>query len=246
PNYLLLPHAIGALLHLQLPPGFPVGTGDVIRLQTLFIEPLNPLLFDSTNEAWFIGGQPAAGVLIEAVGPNSFKQDPARGFWRVQHLGGTAAIDSITFNWNGATMAGQETAVFDVAQEQMSDRHDGGNATAAGCHGTYRNGSDVTAGLDYGFPGNHQAPCAAGSENSGFTIDVGSPDAARALTYHFTGGTFVGGVTFEFDCDTDGGLGVSGDAMAGLYVKVVLVGGQQLIGNLAVDPFSRFRACVQL
>ena len=51
---------------------------------------------------------------------------------------------------------------------------------------------------------------------------------------------------FEFDCDTDGGLGVSGDAMAGLVVRVQLVDGTWLQGTLAADPQQPLRAFVHL
>ncbi len=37
---------------------------------------------------------------------------------------------------------------------------------------------------------------------------------------------------FEFDCDTDGGAGISGDDMAGLVVTINFVGGSSVSGEI--------------
>jgi hypothetical protein len=136
--------------------------------------------------------------------------------------------------------------VFDIDQVSDGCRHDAGNATGSACRGTYRFGTDAATGLDYAFAQNHRAPCAGPGESAGFTIDFGDAGAARMLTYRFAGGLFTAGQRLEVDCDTDGGLGVAGDAMRGLHVRVELVDNTVLTGTLAVDPQKPQRAFVRL
>jgi hypothetical protein len=244
-DFAILPWSVGPAHHIPLPPG-PVSMGDVIRIQALLLDLGNPTGFTSSNEAWWQGGASQAGVLVEATGPDSFHAGPD-GFWRVTHLGGRPAVRSVTLDWTPCTVPGQETMVFDIGQDRMNDRADGGNCQSAGHHGTYRNGSDVTASLDYAFAGNYMPAFATGSENSGFTTtSIDSSGCTKDLTWHFTGSTFGPGVTFEFDCDTDGGLGVSGKAMAGLAVTVTLTDNTVLTGLLAVDPTHPSRSFVLL
>ncbi len=242
-NYLIVALGIGQTGQIPLSPG-PAPSG-LIRIQALHLDPGHPQLLTSTNEAWWVEGPSQRGVLVEADGRDSFASEAGRGFWRIRHLGGVAPIRSVTLDWAAATRPGLENAVFDIDQDRMVGRLDGGNGTGP-CLGTYRNGSDVLAGLDYGFPGNHVSWCAPGNHNAGFTFAQGDRGATRDLTFRFTGAAFGPGVTFEFDCDTDGGLGVSGRAMAGLVVRVTLADNTQLTGELQADSHHPFRAAVIL
>lgn len=246
PAFTIVSWSIGPTMSLPLPPG-AVSAGDLLRVQSLHLDFANMATFTSSNESWWHGGPSQQGILVEAVGGNSFNDDASRGFWRVRHLGGgRPAIRSVTLDWNASTRPGLQTAVFDIDQERMAGRHDGGNAQGANCRGTYRNGSDVSCGLDYAFGSNHRAACAVGSENAGFRFASGSAAQARDLTYQFVGNMFAAGQTFEWDCDTDGGLGVSGADMAGLAVRVLLTDGSVLTGTLAADPTNPVRAFVIL
>ena len=47
---------------------------------------------------------------------------------------------------------------------------------------------------------------------------------------------------FEFDCDTDGGLGTNGAAMVGCVIWITLAGGRTLGSELHVDPNSVIRS----
>ena len=60
-------------------------------------------------------------------------------------------------------------------------------------------------------------------------------DDWRTLFFRFSPGAFAG-KTFEFDCDTDGGQGVSGGDMEGMVVTITLEGGEVLTGELQLDP----------
>ena len=201
-------------------------------------------MFASTNESFFRAAASQTGIFIEAVGANSFDTDVDRGFWRVRHLGSYGAIQSIQLDWTLSTEPGQHSMQFDIDQDLNGHRHDGGNST--GCPGTYRNDSDLATGLDYSYPGNHAPACATGGENAGFSIDAGNAEAAQAVTYRFTGNSFGNGLQFEFDCDTDGGLGVTGASMTGLVVRVKVAGGTLLSSALSVDPHNPMRAFAQL
>ena len=239
-----IPMATGQIQTIPLPPTFPVSNGLLLRAQALMVDLSLADPITSTNEAFFRGAMPQTGILVEAVGANSFDVDPHRGFWRIRHLGGHAAIHSVALDWTLTTEPGQHSMLFDIDQDLRGHRHDAGNGVT--CPGTYRNGSDLTTGLDYTYPGNHTTSCATGNENAGFSIDVGTGNAAQRLTYRFIGSMFQTGQQLDFDCDTDGGTGVAGSAMAGLTVHIELVDGTLLNGTLSADPHNPLRAFLQL
>ena len=239
-----IPTAVGQVKSIPLPPSFPVASGMLLRTQAVIIDLSEPNPVMSTNEAFFQGSMPQTGILIEAVGANSFDVDPDRGFWRIYNLGGLGPIHSISLDWTQSTLPGQHSMLFDIDEDLRGHRHDAGNSTT--CAGTYRNTSDIDTGLDYAYPGNHVSSCTTGTENAGFSIDVGTDAAAQKLTYRFSGNLFDAGKRLEFDCDTDGGRGVAGSAMAGLVVHVTLVDGTSLSGTLMVDPQDPLRAFTQL
>ncbi|HLQ39082.1 MAG TPA: hypothetical protein VK348_14830, partial [Planctomycetota bacterium] len=158
---------IGTIQHVPLPPAL-VYQGDQLRVQSFYLEPLAGQVFASTSEGLFIGQAARRGIVVYAQGPNSFNATTTDGFFGVlsdtTHSHG--AITQLELSVIGVT-GPNANLVFDVAQNGMADRFDGGNAQAAGCHGTYRNSCDLLCGLDYGNPANFAAPCAVAPENSG-------------------------------------------------------------------------------
>ena len=79
----------------------------------------------------------------------------------------------------------------------------------------------------------------------GFASFGGNAGSYRGLRFRFTnfgGGTPATPVIFEFDADTDGGIGNDGDEMAGCIVRVVLTNGQVRETELRVDPTVPDRA----
>lgn len=215
----------GTPLSLVVPAAF-MPDGGLIRMQALQLLPSLSLL--ATNQVYltFAGG--SARVRVEAVGHNSFNSDASQGFFRVTRLGAGSAIRRVVLSWNGSP-PGQATMVWDQDSTTNGERFDAGNSTAAGCRGTYRNGSDAITGLDYAV--SQVSPCNP-------TARTGYLGDNRTLDFRFVGNQFAGGRTFEFDCDTDGGLGVTGADMAGLQVTVTLADNTTLSGALTVDPGS--------
>lgn len=119
--------------------------------------------------------------------------------------------------------------VWDQDSTLGGERFDAGNSTIAGCVGTYRNGSDAVTGLDFSV--SLPSPCDP-LARTGYQGDD------KTLDFLFAGGLFADGATFEFDCDTDGGLGVTGADMVGLQVTVTFMDNSVRSGALAVDPAS--------
>ena len=56
----------------------------------------------------------------------------------------------------------------------------------------------------------------------------------------------MGGITLEFDADTDGGLGTDGNAMAGVVVTVEFRNGSVSSGEIIADVNNPSRGLVQL
>lgn len=173
------------------------------------------------------------GIRVEAVGSDSFNTDPSSGFFRITNPGGLP-ITRIRMTAAGGML-------FDTDQDGMADRFDAGNSTLVGCSGTYRNGSDVATGLDYGAAGLARvAACAAAGSSSGFRTD--GDTLSTFVEFDFAGFQFKNGRTFEFDLDTDGGLGVSGGAMTGMAFEIDLAGGTRICRTLVADPLNPNRS----
>ena len=188
-------------------------------------------------------------VRVAATGSNSFNANPASGFFSVEAGALTASdpIVSVEFDCLNSTNAGVTGMVFDTDQVNMANTFWEGNS--GGCQGTYRNGSDVTAGLDVGNVANNLSgvnTCATSVPHCEATNVSATANSYSTLKWYFTGAQFTTGVVFEFDVDTDGGNGVSGPAMAGLVVNVTLLSGTVLTGELAVDPNDPTRSVLIL
>ena len=124
-----------------------------------------------------------------------------------------------------------------------------GNATACPQPGGYRNGSDVTVGLDYTNPNqvhdpiNNPLACDPAA-SSGWSSNTFGGGMCKDIGFLFT--SFDPGDLFEFDCDTDGGAGVTGGAMAGLVVTITWSTGCQTSGELQADPANPNRSFINL
>ncbi|MCB9881452.1 MAG: hypothetical protein H6834_06645 [Planctomycetes bacterium] len=232
----------------------PIGVlrvGDLVRIQGLYIDPQfrNPTFpFMATNQIKFAATgrtRPTKrttplGVTFSAEGQSSFTNDPSAGFWACTYTGiggGEPAIEALVLTWDGSTVAGQSTMVFDPDQVGMGDTFLGGNSQRPGCQGTFRNGSDVLANLDYAPT--PPAPCDAAARRGSLV----SPDE-RTIAFSFGG--FTTGTTFEFDLDTDQGIGDTGADMEGLIVTVFFADGTYACGELVRDPVNPLRASVGL
>ena len=163
---------------------------------------------------------------VTASGANSFNSDTTSGFWQIQNVSG-ADIVRVELDFGQSADRTLVQSFFDTTQVGLADRFDGGNSTALGCTGTYRNGSDVTTGLVFDAS-NSPSACDLAA-NTGFI----AANLSTRLIFRFT--DFGPGETFEFDCDTDIAV-VSGDQMAGLNVTIEDVSGAIFRGTLRVDP----------
>ncbi|MFK7742131.1 MAG: hypothetical protein AB8H80_17580 [Planctomycetota bacterium] len=202
----------------------------------------------ATNTAIHENAPPFA-VQVRASGTNSFNADATSGFFQVTGgaLVASDPIVSVEFDWVASSNALQIDMEFDCDQTAMADTFLQGNG--GGCAGTYRNGSDVAAGLDYANTANNLSDaviCAASLPHVEATNQVGPTPDYRTLKWYFTGAQFVDGVTFEFDIDTDLGAGVGGDDMAGMVVTIELLSGTILTGELVADPTVGNTAVIRL
>ena len=177
---------------------------------------------------------PSQAIDVTCQGTNSFNSDTASGFFQVANNNTAGlSITSVTFDWVASSNPAQGTMVFDTDQTGMANTFWEGNS--GGCAGTYRNGSDVACGLDLANPLNNLSgvtTCPTSVPHCEANNQSGTLPTYRTLTWHFTPGSFVSGLTFEFDIDTDGGAGIGGDDMAGMVVTVVLSNGSTLTGEI--------------
>lgn len=245
PNFTIVSAAIGATQSWTLPPAFGPVDGDLFRMQGLYLLPASPQRgIASTNEVHWRASSGERGIVVAADGPTSFHGATGPAFWTVtsdlthQH-GAITAVEISTLGAQGPALLQR----FDIDQNSMNDRFDGGNSQLVGYHGTYRNGSEVACGLDFAAPGVWVAPFHLPGESCGAAFSL-PPDAAGYvpdLKFAFT--AFTPGKTFAFDCDTDGGP-PSGSDHAGMLVRVTTTNSGVLSGWLQVDPNTPFRSVV--
>ncbi|MHC5063747.1 MAG: hypothetical protein ACYTG5_07220 [Planctomycetota bacterium] len=248
---------------------FPSGVyvqpiGGCLRFQTVYIDPdVAYLPIALTNQARFCRGPvPVAvcGTFAEARGANSFNADTSSGFFRITNGETDPAKSIVTLrlelrdllpNSANAQALIDNFFRFDTDENNMADVFEGGNSLASGCRGTFRNGSDVATGLIFsGTVQQNATPCddaaMQGWIGGPATPFPGSDGDWLELEFNFSPGTFMNGETFEFDCDTDGGIGVSGADMAGLFVWVRFNDGSISETELTVAPVLPDRAIGQL
>jgi hypothetical protein len=236
---------VGGVRQWVLPSSYPIAQGDLFRAQALVFDPsAQQADLWATNEAWWRADSGERGIVVAARGPTSYQTDPGQAFWSVTSdlTHGHGAILAVEITNVGATGSAASLR-FDVDQDGMSDRFDGGNATAIGRRGTYRGGSAAACGLDFGAAGVYVAPFHGPGESCGAAFPV-APDAAGyvdGLRFSFSG--FLPGRTLRFDCDTDGGP-TAGNDHAGLVVRVHTSNSGVLTGTLQPDPAVPDRAVV--
>lgn len=192
------------------------------------------------------GADPAGIATIRTSGVNSFNNVTTSGYFSITADVNSAVdpIVAITFDWAASTNPAQGTMVFDCDQTGMANTFWEGNGDPA-CQGTYRNGSDVTVGLDYANVANNLIgtticpTSVAHCEATNMTV----ANSYQTLKWHFMPGTWVAGTTLEFDIDTDGGVGSGGDQNVGMRVTIETLGGVTYVGELAVDA-STPQSCI--
>ncbi len=121
------------------------------------------------------------------------------------------------------------------------------------CMGCFQNASAISTGLIFaGTPQQNATPCDPNAMQGWIGSDDG-PSAFGAfdgdwltLDFTFSPDTFMNGAVLEWDCDTDGGVGVSGNAMAGIIVTVQFRDGSISSGEVVADSNNPFRGYVQL
>ena len=221
-------------------PGGLLADGAPVRLQGMY-----PKVPESGGQGFLMATNErrlrylSDDITVSAEGTNNLTTDR---YWRISNSLG-CQIDSITLDWVASTNAGQATMVFDTDQplsSALGGQLYGGQNNVATCENSFRDGTDLATGLDYA--GSAASTCDPTAGNLGYTpSNVTGVTTARTLTFNFT--NFSSG-DFIFDCDTDGGVGVTGDAMAGLVVTIVTPNGS-LTGELAADPSTPNRAFIR-
>ncbi len=217
------------------------GDGEIIRLQGMYPkvpETGGSAVLMASNQMFFQFAEPS--LIVEAVGVNNFADS---NYWRITNELG-CQIDSITLDWVASSNPAQATMVWDTDQSLngLGGKLFGGQTNELGCENTYRGGTEVATGLE--FATTPLTTCSPTAGNLGFTpsnIDPMTATTVKTLTFDFN--SFSSGL-FVFDCDTDGGAGVAGSAMAGLVVTITTPNGT-LTGEIAADPMDPNRGFLQ-
>ena len=258
---LMVPITTGTMVQVDLPAiGFPVATGDTIRLQALYFDTRSWYAnLMASNEIWF-SGVGAGRFLLEAVGSDSGSPDPLEGFFRIHWLGGPE-IAEVVLDFAASQSPALQNAFFDTDAPNMGDFFGAGSSQRAGCAGTFRQGSDRITGLRYDAQTNSAVTLdnpvcnlwigLGASWLSGFEGGPGPGPDFRTLTFRFDhfgldepgGNPAPSAETLRFDCDTDGGPR-SGGGHAGMVVTVRLGDGTVLEGALIPDPGNPDRSFI--
>lgn len=192
------------------------------------------------------GIDPVDIATIRTSGPNSFNSVTTSGYFSITADANTAAdpIVAVTFDWAASSNPGQGSMVFDCDQTGMANTFWEGNGDPL-CMGTYRNGSDVTVGLDYANPANNLIGTTICPTSIAHCVATNATvvNSYQTLKWNFVAGSFLPGTTLEFDIDTDGGLGNAGDQNVGMVVTVETVSGAIYTGELGLDPTTA-QSCI--
>ncbi|MCA8963918.1 MAG: hypothetical protein KDC48_03485, partial [Planctomycetes bacterium] len=245
PNAIVSVATVGNTFSWSLPVGFPVRQDDLFRAQALVFDPGSPQLsLLATSEINWQADGGERGIVVAAEGATSYHGAAGQPFWTVTSDGthGHGDITAVELSVIGATGTAALQR-FDVDQDGMNDRFDGGNSALAAHQGTYRNGSAALCGLDFQAPGVYVAPFHLAGESSGVAFSTPPDPAGYVQDLRFAFTAFSPGKTFAFDCDTDGGP-PSGADHAGLVVRVTTTLSGVLQGVLQVDPSTPGRAVV--
>lgn len=243
--FLVTTALVGSTTNWTLPATFPLADRDLFRMQGLYFEPNSPQAgIASTPSAVWQAQSGERGIVVAATGPTSFRGAQGQPFWSVgsDTTHGHGAILRVEITTAGATgyAAGMK---FDIDQNAMDDRFDGGNGTAVGFRGTYRNGSAGWCGLDFQAPGVYVAPFHGPGQSCGAAFAQPPNASGEVLDLQFAFTAFTPGKRFEFDCDTDYGPPAGSDH-AGMVVRVTTANSGVLTGLLQVDPAAPLRAVV--
>jgi hypothetical protein len=243
----------------------PVPVGNCIRMQAVYVDPgVDVLPLAMTNQVRFCrNADPVllAGVYAEAIGENTFNADTSAGYFSVTNEETDPALSVVRLTVTILPPSPSATTQalfdnifrFDSDNPSMAEVFEGGDSLVAACQGTYRNGSEVNTGLI--FAGTNQqnaSPCDATALQGWLGSDDGPSNYGSAngdwltLTFSFSPDTFMNGAIFEFDADTDGGVGLSGNDMAGLVFEAELKNGTITSGELVSDPNNPTRGFAQL
>jgi len=256
---------------IPLTPGMPFQPiGDCVRFQGLWVDDAVAFLpVAMTNQVRFCRGGPSCGLcpvqgtFAECIGGNTLNADVSAGFFSVTNDVTDPNLSIVGLTWtirpNQPGNSAKTQALldnffrWDTDSPGLADLFEGGDSLRLGCQGTYRNGSEISAGLIFaGTPQQNATPC----DPAALQGWVGSDDGPTVfgsfdgdwltLKFRFEPDTFLNGGVFEFDCDTDGGLGVNGAAMAGVIVEVEFRDGTISTGEMIADSGRLSRALVQL
>jgi len=249
-----------------LVPGVPFqAIGACVRLQGLWVDSDVALLpIAMTNQLRLCCGPdpiPLSGAFAVFQGTNTFNANTSAGFFRVinEEIDPNLSIVGLTMTILPSSPSAATQALFDSSfrwdtnNPGMADVFAGGDSKTMGCSGTYRNNSDVTTGLIFaGTAQQNLGPCDLSAQQGW----IGSDDGPTAfgtfvgdwltLEFAFAPDTFMGGATFEFDADTDGGLGTGGSSLAGVIVEVAFRNGSISAGEIVADANDPNRGFVQL
>ena len=245
PNALVSLLQVGTTMTWSLPAGFPVRQDDLFRAQALVFDPASPQLsLVASNEVNWQADSGERGIVVAAEGATSYHGGQGQPFWSVASdlTHGHGDITAVELSVIGA--AGPAAVQrFDIDQDGMNDRFDGGNSVLAAHLGTYRNGSAALCGLDFQASGVYVAPFHLAGESCGAAFSAPPDPSGYVQDLRFAFTSFTPGKAFLFDCDTDGGP-PSGADHAGLIVRVTTTLSGVLQGVLHVDPGTPGRAVV--
>ncbi len=256
---------------IALIPGLPFQPiDDCVRFQGLWIDDDVAFLpIALTNQVRLCRGEASCGscplqdTYAECIGGNTLNADTSAGFFSVTNDVSDPNLSIVRLTWtvrpSDPSNSAQTQALvdnffrWDTDSPGLADRFEGGDSLAIDCQGTYRNGSEVSTGLIFaGTSPQNGTPC----DPTALQGWIGSDDGPTVfgafdgdwltLDFTFSPDTFLDGKVFEFDCDTDGGLGVSGAAMAGVIVVVEFRNGTISAGEMIADSTNQSRALVQL